>query len=79
MPLRTPSSQAGFMNFSSDKLLHLGLKKIQTRKMEIADRIKAYLIKDDYKSKSPEGFCPNCWGRQEYSGKFFEALKKSKY
>lgn len=25
--------------------------------------------------KAPEGVCPNCWGRQEYSGQFFEAMK----
>ena len=24
---------------------------------------------------SPEGFCPNCWGRQEYGGQFLEAVK----
>ena len=23
----------------------------------------------------PEGLCPNCWGRQEYGGQFFEKLK----
>lgn len=23
----------------------------------------------------PEGFCPNCWGRTEYGGKFYEAVK----
>jgi len=23
----------------------------------------------------PEGFCPNCWGRQEYGGKLYEAIK----
>ena len=23
----------------------------------------------------PEGFCPNCWGKQEYGGQFFEAVK----
>ncbi len=23
----------------------------------------------------PEGYCPNCWGRQEYGGKFYEAAK----
>jgi len=23
----------------------------------------------------PDGFCPNCWGRNEYGGKFYEALK----
>ena len=24
---------------------------------------------------SPEGFCPNCWGRQEYEGQFYESIK----
>lgn len=24
---------------------------------------------------SPEGYCPNCWGRQEYQGNFYIALK----
>ncbi|GAA0743279.1 hypothetical protein [Gaetbulibacter jejuensis] len=28
--------------------------------------------------KTPEGFCPNCWGRQEYGGNFFKALKAEK-
>ena len=23
----------------------------------------------------PEDFCPNCWGRNEYGGKFYEAMK----
>lgn len=23
----------------------------------------------------PEGLCPNCWGKQEYGGKFFEVAK----
>ena len=26
-------------------------------------------------SDSPEGFCPNCWGREEYGGQFFEAVR----
>lgn len=26
-------------------------------------------------AKSPEGFCPNCWGRQEYGGNFYNTLK----
>lgn len=25
--------------------------------------------------ESPKGLCPNCWGRQEYGGKFYEAIK----
>ena len=27
------------------------------------------------KQKAPEGLCPNCWGRQEYGGNFYEAVK----
>jgi hypothetical protein len=23
----------------------------------------------------PDGYCPNCWGRQEYGGKFLEVVK----
>ena len=23
----------------------------------------------------PEGYCPNCWGKQEYGGNFFKAVK----
>ena len=23
----------------------------------------------------PQGICPNCWGQQEYEGKFFEAVR----
>ena len=24
---------------------------------------------------APEGLCPNCWGRQEYGGNFYNAVK----
>ncbi len=24
---------------------------------------------------SQEGFCPNCWGRQEYDGQIYQAIK----
>lgn len=27
-------------------------------------------------SVAPEGFCPNCWGKQEYEGKFYAAIEK---
>ena len=26
-------------------------------------------------NETPEGLCPNCWGRQEYGGKFYDAVK----
>ena len=25
--------------------------------------------------QAPEGLCPNCWGRQEYGGNFYETVK----
>lgn len=28
------------------------------------------------KDVAPEGFCPNCWGKQEYGGNFYEAVEK---
>lgn len=28
------------------------------------------------KTSIPEGFCPTCWGRQEYGGKFYDAVYK---
>jgi len=27
---------------------------------------------------TPEGFCPNCWGRQEYGNKFYQAALNRK-
>jgi len=33
------------------------------------------LFKREKKVEAPEGICPNCWGKQEYSGKFYEAIK----
>lgn len=26
----------------------------------------------------PDGYCPNCWGRNEYGGQFYEAVKNDK-
>ena len=37
------------------------------------------LIKKDDPKVAPEGICPNCWGRQEYGGKFYEALKQQTF
>ena len=31
--------------------------------------------KETKKEEAPEGLCPNCWGRNEYEGKFYEAVK----
>ena len=34
-----------------------------------------YLKKDISKKETPSGYCPNCWGRQEYGGEFYKAVK----
>ena len=26
-------------------------------------------------SNAPEGICPNCWGREEYGGQFYDRVK----
>ena len=31
--------------------------------------------KNSEKVETPDGFCPNCWGRQEFAGKFYDAVK----
>ena len=31
--------------------------------------------KNPSNDETPEGYCPNCWGREEYGGQFFEASK----
>lgn len=28
------------------------------------------------KKGAPEGYCPNCWGEQQYEGKFRDVLEK---
>ena len=44
--------------------------------MSIANNIISFLTSPKSESKSaPEGICPNCWGRAEYNGKFYEAMK----
>ncbi|MFY0654793.1 MAG: hypothetical protein JXQ96_22365 [Cyclobacteriaceae bacterium] len=43
--------------------------------MKIFDFVKALIASGSTKQISPEGYCPNCWGRQEYGGQFFESIK----
>jgi hypothetical protein len=30
--------------------------------------------KRETKMPAPDGFCPNCWGKTEYGGKFYDAV-----
>jgi len=43
--------------------------------MSVFQSIVSFLTKKEATPQAPEGFCPNCWGRQEYEGQFFEAMK----
>ena len=45
--------------------------------MSIVNSLLSLLKKNNNKptEESPEGMCPGCWGRQEYAGKFYEAVK----
>ena len=31
--------------------------------------------KEPNTTDAPEGLCPNCWGRTEYGGQFYEAVR----
>jgi len=41
--------------------------------MNLIDTLKNWL--NTSKKEIPDGYCPNCWGFQEYSGNFYEAVK----
>lgn len=43
--------------------------------MSILDSIIDFIKGGAKKESVPEGVCPNCWGRQEYNGKFYEAIQ----
>ena len=44
--------------------------------MTLYNTLKTYLTNQEKSNEVPEGLCPNCWGRQEYQGNFFEAVKR---
>ena len=44
--------------------------------MTLYNTLKSFLTEKEKSNEVPEGLCPNCWGRQEYQGKFFEAVKR---
>lgn len=43
--------------------------------MNLLEHIKTYFHKPEITTEIPKGYCPNCWGRQEYSGKLYDAVK----
>lgn len=43
--------------------------------MTIFQRIKDFLEGNKSSIDTPEAFCPNCWGHQEYEGRIKEAVR----
>ena len=49
--------------------------------MNIIENLKIYFTKKNNKDqteKSPEGICPNCWGKQEWEGDYYKFMKGEK-
>ncbi len=49
--------------------------------MSLIKKIKNYFTlkaSGNTSEKSPEGICPNCWGKQEWEGDFYKLNKGSK-
>ncbi|MEH6537659.1 MAG: hypothetical protein V7719_14765 [Psychroserpens sp.] len=49
--------------------------------MSLIDNIKNYFDKkknNEETGLAPEGICPNCWGKQQWEGEFYDFLKGSK-
>ena len=47
--------------------------------MKIYDALIDLLNKDhSVVQPAPEGICPNCWGRIEYGGQFYDAVRNNK-
>ena len=46
--------------------------------MDLLQSLLSFLKKKDTPEalKAPEGLCPNCWGRDEYGGHFYERVKQ---
>lgn len=49
--------------------------------MSLIENIKSYFTKkmnNEETELSPKGVCPNCWGKQEWEGEFYDFVKGSK-
>lgn len=61
------------VNFNNT--LNVWLKKqLRLKVMTLFNTVKTFLTSNN--KVAPENYCPNCWGRQEYQGEFFEAVKR---
>ena len=44
--------------------------------MSALSNLMDYIKQGKKREEVPQGICPNCWGRQEYGGEFYKAVKK---
>ena len=49
--------------------------------MSILNSLLGFLKKNQSfnKEEAPESVCPNCWGKEEYGGQFYEAVKNNNF
>jgi hypothetical protein len=45
--------------------------------MSLIEYFKKKFLHQHPEPENPKGYCPNCWGRQEYKGHFEDAVKTS--
>ncbi len=46
--------------------------------MALFEQVKAYfdqIRRGQEKAGAPEGVCPNCWGKQEWDGEYYQFIK----
>ena len=46
--------------------------------MSLIDSITHLLNPAKEEAVTPPGYCPNCWGRQEYAGKFLDKMEEER-
>ncbi len=47
-----------------------------TEHKNLHEHAKSIEQKSDTQNSYPKGYCPNCWGREEYGGNFYEEVAK---
>ena len=58
---------------ASAYLLSCILKSLKRKMMSIFKK----LFSNEKSFDQPEGYCPNCWGKQEYQNEIYEAAEKA--
>lgn len=46
--------------------------------MNIFESLKKFLSGESKNVEAPSDVCPNCWGKQQYNGRFLEAVEEQR-